>query len=458
VTMSTDRIERALMAARETRAIELGYGVLDRTGAMVAEVAPGRQVLVIADENTFVRAGAQVLASLRASGVPVAGEPLIFPGSPTLYADYDNVERVRDRLAGAPGAVACSIGAGTLNDLTKLASHELQRPYAHVCTAASVDGYSAFGASIAVDGFKTTHDCAAPVGLIADLEVMTAAPQRLTATGYGDLSEKIPAGADWILADVLGIEAIEPAAWSLVQESAREVLQQPAGIARSDPSAVAGLTEALLLSGLGMQAARSSRPASGAGHQFSHTWEMEGHGLDQDPPLSHGFKVGIGSIASCAVWEAALAIDVTALDRDRVIARAPSPEQIEAQVRAALPPRIVDEAVAASLSKQLRGPALRDRFDLVVQRWPLVRDRVRPQLVSASSMMEMLRVAGAPHHPALIGIGMERFRATHQSARMIRRRYTVLDVLADLGVLPQVIDGLFAPDGFWGRHRDPAAP
>ena len=34
--------------------------------------------------------------------------------------------------------------------------------------------------------------------------------------------------------------------------------------------------------------------ASGAGHNFSHQWEMEGHGLDWEPPLSHGNKVGVG--------------------------------------------------------------------------------------------------------------------------------------------------------------------
>lgn len=32
-----------------------------------------------------------------------------------------------------------------------------------------------------------------------------------------------------------------------------------------------------------MQAHESSRPASGAEHQFSHLWEMEGHGVDVDP-------------------------------------------------------------------------------------------------------------------------------------------------------------------------------
>lgn len=47
---------------------------------------------------------------------------------------------------------------------------------------------------------------------------------------------------------------------------------------------------------------------------------------------------------------------------------------------------------------------------------------------------------------------MERFRATHEMARMIRTRYTVFDVLTDLGVYEQVVADLFAPTGFWGRR------
>lgn len=450
------RLERALQSADETRAIELGRGVVHRTGAMFASLFPGQPVLVVADENTDARAGEQVVASLRAAGVAVAAEPLVFAGTPTLYAGYGNVEIVRDRLADLPVAVPCSIASGTLNDITKLAAGELGRPYMNVCTAASVDGYSSFGASIAIDGFKITRSCPAPAGLIADLDIIEQAPQRLTSTGYGDLSEKIPAGADWILADELGIEPIDPAAWALVQEGAWEALRQPDRIGRSEPGAIAALMESLLMSGLAMQATKSSRPASGAGHQFSHTWEMEGHGLDREPPLSHGFKVGIGSIASCALWEAALALDLDRVDVDRAVARAPSPELIEARVRSALPAAFADEAVAASQSKQLRGQALRERLAEIVRRWPAIGERVRPQLVSAARMTDMLRAAGAPHHPALIGIDMARLRATHHTARMIRTRYTVLDLLADLDVLDDVIAGLFAPEGFWGRHPQPA--
>jgi Iron-containing alcohol dehydrogenase len=202
----------------------------------------------------------------RAAGVRFACAPHVFPGTPTLRTSYEQVTVVRELLAALPDAVCCAIAAGTINDVVKLASGELGRPYLVVCTAASVDGYTAFGASIARDGFKITRPCPAPAALIADTVVMADAPQRLTASGYGDLIEKLPAGADWILADEIGVESVRPEIWESVQPPAREALADPDLVAAGELEAVASLAEANLLSGLGMQAMRSSRPASGAGH------------------------------------------------------------------------------------------------------------------------------------------------------------------------------------------------
>lgn len=453
--MPSDLITTALATADETKEILFGDGVTSLTGEMFKRLFPGARVLVVADGNTFQVTGTEVVDSLRRSGVEFAGEPYVFPGTPTLYAGYDNVELLRDHLATLDNAVICSIGAGTINDIAKLASGELGRPYMNVCTAASVDGFASFGASISRDGFKITRSCPAPAGLVADNEVVCAAPRRLTATGYGDLIEKIPAGADWLLADALGVEAVDDYVWGLVQGPLRGSLADPAVIGDGDKQAIEGLMEGNIMSGLAMQAAQSSRPASGAGHQFSHTWEMEGHGLDWEPPLSHGFKVGIGTIASCAMWELFLRMEAEDFDVERALAAVRSPEELEAEVRATLQPRMQDEAVRHTLSKRIAGDELVARVTLLKERWPTLRERCRAQLLPPQEIMDRLRAVGAPHHPELIRIDWDRFRETHLKARMIRDRYTVLDVLTELGVFDDVVAELFSPTGFWGQHRHP---
>lgn len=449
--MASKLIETALETANETKAIAFGPDVLKEVGPMFRELFPENRALVVADENTFAVVGQEVIASLEAAGV-VQAEPYIFPGTPTLYAGYENVEILREFIRPLEDVIVVSLGAGTLNDIAKLASGELGREYINVCMAASVDGFASFGASISRDGFKITRDCPAPAGLVMDYKVIQEAPARLTATGYGDLIEKIPAGADWILADELGIEAIDPYTWDLVQGPLRESLGDPQAIADADEAAIAKLGEGQLMSGLAMQSLQSSRPASGAGHQFSHCWEMEGHGLDWEPPLSHGFKVGIGTIASCALWEEFLKFEVEDFDIDRALAAVKSEEEIEATVRGALIPRIADEAVKHSLGKRIEGDALRERLELLKEKWPVIKEKCEKQLVTAAEAMEMLKTAGAPHHPELIDISIEKLKKTYLDAQMIRPRYTVLDVLTDLGVLEEVVERLFSEDGFWGQH------
>lgn len=454
--MSSKLIETALKTATETREILFAPGAAAQTGELFKKAFPGKKVLVVADENTFGAAGDTVVKSLHDSGVEFAEDPYIFPGKPILYADYDNVTKLREHIRPlGDDVVVCSIASGTLNDISKLANGELKREYMNVCTAASVDGYASFGASIAIDGFKITRSCPAPAALVADLDVMAHAPQRLTATGYGDLIEKIPAGADWILADELGIEPIDDYVWGLVQGPLRDTLADPEAIAAGDVDAVAKLGEGNIMSGLAMQAAQSSRPASGAGHQFSHVWEMEGHGFDQNPPLSHGFKVGIGTVASCALWEEALKIDVENLDIDSIVASAPTREEVEKLVRSMQIERIVDDAVTNTLAKHLEGDELRARLEAIKKAWPRIKERVSEQLISPQEAWDMLKSAGAPYHPEMIGIDWDRFRKTHTQAQEIRTRYTILDVLTDMGLLDEVIDRLFAEDGFWGQHRHP---
>ena len=117
-----------------------------------------------------------------------------------------------------------------------------------------------------------------------------------------DLIAKIPAGADWILADLIGTEPIDPVAWSLVQDSLRDWVANPEGIASGNRKALTFLIEGLIMSGLAMQKAKTSRTASGAEHQFSHLWDNQHHQFNGETP-SHGFKVGVGTVSTSALYE-----------------------------------------------------------------------------------------------------------------------------------------------------------
>jgi glycerol-1-phosphate dehydrogenase [NAD(P)+] len=451
----TALIERAVERATDTRAIVAGADVLTRVGPLVAELLPGRTAIVVADETTWAVAGEATTASLTASGVALA-EPYVLPGTPPPYADYQAVEALRDHLAPLD-VVVVLVGSGTLNDIAKRASSELDRPYVCVATAPSMDGYAAFGASISKDGYKQTLACPAPIAVVADHRILAAAPGRMIASGVGDLVEKLTGGADWILADALGVEPLDEDVWALVQDPLRDALADPEGLRDGVVEATVGLADGLVLSGLAMQAHQSSRPASGAGHQCSHLWEMEGLGVHDDPPLSHGLKVGLGTIMLTALYEEALRRDLGALDVDAAVEAFPAWEAIARSIRReGFSEQLLPAALAQSEAKHPTPDALRARLTVLREQWPTLSERLREQLLPAEEVERILATVGAVTHPSQIGLSPEAFRATYTRAMRIRSRYTLLDALHEAGVLESCIDALFAPGGFWAERPYPA--
>lgn len=447
--MTIDLISRGVAAASDTSVVEVGRGVLAASGTILRDslFADGRTALVVADDRTWAAAGHAVHDALVAAGVEVL-DPMIFPGHPVLYAALENCAVVRERLAST-GALGVAVGSGTINDLTKLASGQLGQKYAVVGTAASMDGYSGFGAPMSSEGVKVTMPCPAPLVVIIDLDVAAAAPRSMVASGYGDLSAKIPGGADWILSDAVGLDPIDPLAWELVQSGVADALSRPDALAAGDAEAYAGLVSGLVLSGLAMQVYRGTRPASGAEHYFSHLWELDHVGADLDPPLSHGAKVAIGTLAMSAFYERFLLRDLAALDIDAAVASWAPWELVEADIRSRFTGALADHAVAETKVKYVDGAGLRDRLQRFVSTWDTLRPRITAQLVPARTLQEMLRAAGAPADPEDIGLTAAHVRATFPQAMYYRSRYTVLDLAREAGWFDDLVDEVFAPGGLW---------
>ena len=440
-------LAEALRSARETRALLLGSGVLRETGRVFREQFPGNRAVIVADANTFALAGGAVTDALVAAGVALEA-PFLYT-DPGLYAEFRFVEELEAALR-KHDAIPVAVGSGTLNDLAKLAAHRAGRPgYLCVATAASMDGYTAFGASITFQGAKQTFNCPAPRAVVADIEVIRRAPPEMTAAGYADLLAKVTAGADWLIADALGVEPIDARAWAIVQGGLREALADPAGARHGDAAAITPLVEGLMLGGFAMQWSKTSRPASGAEHQFSHLWDMEHHTHHGAAP-SHGFKVGVATLAVTALYEQLLRQDFSALDVARCVAAWPDASTAEARTRKLFAgAEFLPTALAETAAKQVSPAELRAQLERLRAVWPELRGNLRAQLLPLAEARRRLQAVGAPTTPAEIGLTVERVRDSFVRAQHIRRRFTVLDLAVRTGTLDSALAGIFGPDGIW---------
>lgn len=444
---SDDRLRFALRQTSDTASVTIRPGALDATGVVFRECFKASRAVIVADERTMAAAGEEAHERLQQSGVEVE-EPIVLPGTPEPYADLDTVERL-EAFTRFHSAVPVAAGAGTINDTVKLASFRTGRPYMCVATASSMDGYAAFGAAITRDGFKETVSCPAPRAILGDLDVLIRAPRDMNSTGYGDLLGKVTAGADWILADALECEPIDQSAWFLVQDPLRGWLARPDGVRAAEPRAVEDLFNGLIMSGLAMQLSRSSRPASGSEHRFSHLWEMQALAQDR-PTVPHGFKVGVGTIAAAALYERVLARDLGTLDIESACRAWPSQAELERGVRQAHAiPQLGESAVRETLAKYVDVQQLRQRLSRLRRCWPAISRQLRDQLLPVDALRRLLRDAGCPVHPEEIGVSLSDLKESHWLARTIRRRYTILDLAYEAGILAECVDELFRPGGFW---------
>lgn len=423
-----------------TRAVHVEAGALERVPAWVA--AQGHAAaLVVGDTRTMAAAGDRIVALLE--GASVATSALVLPdhhGHPPT-ADDETVDRALAAIAAARPALVIAAGAGTVNDVAKLAAHRAELPYITCPTAPSMNGYTSAIAAILSGGVKRTLPARQALAVFADVDVLAAAPRILRLAGFGDLCSKPFSNGDWFLAHALLDEYWCALPAELLDGAFRELLDHARGIGEGTPSAVHRLTETLLLSGFSMALAGSSSPASGGEHLISHYWDMVEHAAGRPVRALHGLQVGVATVITGRLYEEILATPAERLDLDALAAAGSQTHaEREHEVRGRhplLPPDIVDGVVAESLAKFRPPEERRALLGRLVERWPDIRARAG---ISAAAIESALRQAGAPVHAAALGIDPTTLAETVRVARDMRSRYTVLDLADDLGILDTFAD------------------
>jgi glycerol-1-phosphate dehydrogenase [NAD(P)+] len=425
-----DVLGRAVARSANVAEVRIGRGALAETAAVYSRHFTGQAVL-LADDRGWAAAGPQAEAALTGAGI--ASRRHVIAARPRPKPTVDLADSLRAVLQ--PGETPVSIGSGVMNDVVKHAAFTLGVPYMCIATAASMDGYTSAGAPLSDKGFKKTIPCRPARVLLADLDVIAAAPPEMTGWGYGDLAGKVPAGGDWMIADALGIEAIDDVAWPMVQDGLAGWLSQPDLIAAGDRNAIEGLFLGLTLVGLAMEAHGSSRPASGADHQIAHLWEMDDLHHNRER-VSHGACVAVGTVATLRMYDWLLSLDRLAIDPARAAGVTLAAKEDEIR-RLFGPGEIADRAIAETRLKHVEGAAMAARLTRLHEVWPALSARLRARLWTADRMAAHLDRAGAPSSGAGIGVDGGYLYQSILKARFLRSRYTVLDLLDECGLLHQ---------------------
>ena len=171
---------------------------------------------------------------------------------------------------------------------------------------------------------------------------------------------------------------------------------------------------------------------------------MEGHKHNGQSP-SHGFKVGIGSLASIALYEAFARQPIETLDANAAAERWPDAMANDAEIAALFAhEELKQKALEESRVKLVSRDAVRAQLQKLKDGWPELSRRLTAQLVPHAEFRDMLREAGAPYVSESIGIDRDRLRRSYRQAYHIRRRFTILDVVRRAGVMETALDDVFS--------------
>lgn len=207
--------------------------------------------------------------------------------------DYDDIrlENLMLRAFGLPKNTdaVIGVGGGKVLDASKYIAFLNKLPFISIPTSTSNDGFSSSGCSLMVGGKRTSVHAAMPFGIIVDLDVVKNAPMKFIYSGLGDIASKISAVYDWYFEEGNNHAKVDDFAAMLARKSVNSIVRMPYTKV-TERFFLKEMVDSLTMSGIAMEIAGNSAPASGSEHLISHA-------LDKilDKPQLHGIQVGVAT-------------------------------------------------------------------------------------------------------------------------------------------------------------------
>ncbi|MEM2144527.1 MAG: iron-containing alcohol dehydrogenase, partial [Candidatus Jordarchaeaceae archaeon] len=177
---------------RLPRSILINHNALERVGNVCSKLGISNNVLVVSDPTVIKITDDKISNSLQESKIDYS---IMLIDKSTK----ESVELVKDEIRKLESKVILGVGGGGVIDVSKLSAAQENIPFISVPTAASHDGIASPRAKIN-DIAPFSIEANGPIAIIADIDIISKAPYRLTASGCGDLIAKLTSVKDWELA------------------------------------------------------------------------------------------------------------------------------------------------------------------------------------------------------------------------------------------------------------------
>lgn len=410
--------------------LRIGQGAIESVPEAIAFMQKNRPFLV-ADANTWEAAGKKVAAILEKAGIPFSS--YVFPAARGhIEPDEQAVGSITMALDPACDMLL-AVGSGVINDCCRVVAHAAGKGHMVVGTAPSMDGYASNSSSMIVDRIKVSLYARCPQAIIADVDIMKEAPMRMLFAGVGDMLAKYNAICEWRISHLATDEFYCENVARLVRASVRKIMANADGLLKRAPEAVQAVAEGLILSGVAMDFAKISRPASGLEHYFSHLWEMEALRNGGHADL-HGICVGVGLCLSLPMYDALRRHRPSRQEADAAYA-AFSRQEWENEMHEIFASTAGDviegEKTWGKNSPEKHG----SRLNQLLEHWDEILQIMDEELPDTKTLIATMKKIGIPTTPAELGLDNAAVRRAFIGSREIRDKYILSSMLWDLGLM-----------------------
>lgn len=391
------------------------------------------KAFILADKNTYKAAGEKVTDILTENETNfskyVFNNDVLEPDEHSVGSAVMHFDNSCDIIVG--------VGSGVINDIGKILSKISGKPYIIVATAPSMDGYASATSSMTMDGLKVSIPARCANVVIGDLEILKNAPERLLISGLGDMLAKYISICEWRIANIITGEYYCENIAQIVRDALNKCVINADGLIKREEKAVEAVFEGLVLSGVAMNYAGLSRPASGVEHYFSHIWDMRGLEFGTKVDF-HGIQCAVGTMYAVKIYD-----KIKKFIPDRKIALKYAEnfdyDSYKEKLKKFLGKSA--DAVIALEEKEKKYNCQKHalRLEIIIENWDKLLEIIDEEVPTVAELQEILDKINAPKSAAEIGMDENIVPMTFAATKDIRDKYVLSRLAWDLGIIEEII-------------------
>jgi len=388
---------------------------------------------ILSDKNTEKAAGSKVKAILDEIGIKYTccffDEDHVMPDEKSVGYAAMYFDSSCDVIIG--------IGSGVINDIGKIISNISGRPYIIAGTAPSMDGYASDSSSMTRAGLKISLKSRAADYIIGDTDILCQAPLKMMKSGLGDMIAKYVSICEWRISNLINGEYYCETIADMVRTALRRCTDNAKGLMQRDEEAVSAVFEGLVISGIAMNYAGISRPASGVEHYISHVWDMRAieFGTPED---FHGIQCAVGSLIAVKLYEK---LRTVTPDREKALEYAAAfdfgkwSDELRTFLGRGAESMIALEAKEGKYNLDKHSA----RLEVILDNMDRILAIADEELPSSEELTSLLDTIEAPKTMSELGLDPSILRMTVMASKDIRDKYVLPRLLWDLGILEEML-------------------